>query len=99
MIAQDKSKKNSIFGTNVKNYMDLDTFGEKNFPSKLTCTLPQPFFSLFVWDSMTPRGYSQSNSSRMGIFCNFMVYPQKFEDCEIRRFSQARQKNVIFWIY
>jgi hypothetical protein len=29
----------------------------------------------------------------------FPVYPQKFEDCEIRQDQQVRQKNVIFWIY
>ncbi len=29
----------------------------------------------------------------------FTVYPQKFEDCEIRQDQQVRQKNVIFWIY
>ena len=118
-----------------------------------------------VWDSMTPRGYSQNTSSRTTInhiplplrktdrllklicitvdmnhfvenhfvensflhilrpfptlcdeqrriksqntikmwkksfFCIFMVYPQKFEDCEFRHFSQVRQTNVIFWIY
>jgi len=29
----------------------------------------------------------------------FTVYPQKFEDCEIRQDQQVRQKKVILWIY
>ncbi len=36
---------------------------------------------------------------KKSFFCIFMVYPQKFEDCEIRQDQQVSQKNVIFWIY
>ncbi len=32
-------------------------------------------------------------------FCILVVYPQKFENCEIRQDQEVRQKNVIFWIY
>jgi hypothetical protein len=33
---------------------------------------------------------------KKSFFCIFMVYPQKFEDCEIRQDQQVSQKNFGF---